>query len=439
MIPSRALVLLGIAPLVLAFGMLFDPTLRWPMLATNLGIALVAAFDALLASPRLITARRQAPNVLSVGRPNLITVELKSAARRKLRVLFQDDLFDAAESADLPLAVDIPARGRVTARYHVQPNRRGAYALGGHHVRYRSPLGLWTRQLKLPAESPVKVYPDVQAVRTYELLARQDREASMFRSSRRRGGESEFERLRDYRRGDEFRAVDWKATARRQKLIAREYQLESNQSIMFLLDAGRLMTAETRGLSLFDHALNATLMLSHVAARAGDQVGLLAFADGVKSFAPPAGGAQAARRIVQAGYDLHPDMVESDYGDAFEQLSLRVRKRTLVVVFTQVVDDVAAADLTRLMRGLLPRHLPLLVLFRDAEISDMLDPAGSRGGIPTTQELYARGAAAEMVAFREKLLRELTTRGALVLDILPERLTPALINRYLEIKARHLL
>jgi uncharacterized protein (DUF58 family) len=283
------------------------------------------------------------------------------------------------------------------------------------------------------------VYPDIQAVRTYELLARQDREASMFRSSRRRGGESEFERLREYRRGDEFRAVDWKATARRQKLIAREYQLESNQSIMFLLDAGRLMTAETRGLSLFDHALNATLMLSHVAARAGDQVGLLAFADGIKSFAPPAGGAQAARRIIQAGYDLHPDIVETNYNDAFEQLSLRVRKRTLVVVFTQVVDDVAAADLTRVMRGLLPRHLPLLVFFRDVEIAEMLDPTGHRGGAPTTQELYARGAAAEMVAFRERLLRDLTTRGALVLDILPDRLTPALINRYLEIKARHLL
>src|SRR6185295_368218 len=163
----------------------------------------------------------------------------------------------------------------------------------------------------------VKVYPDVQAVRAYELLARQDRDPSGLRASRRRGGESEFERLREYRRGDEYRAIDWRATARRQKLIAREYQLESNQSILFLLDAGRLMTAEAHGLSLFDHALNATLMLSHVAARAGDRVGLLAFADAVKSYAPPSGGAGAARQIVQAGYDLHPDLVETNYAIAF--------------------------------------------------------------------------------------------------------------------------
>ena len=111
------------------------------------------------------------------------------------------------------------------------------------------------------------------------------------RTVRRRGGENEFERLRDYRRDDDYRAIDWKATARRQKLITREYQHESNQTVLCMLDAGRLMTARTAGLSLLDHALNAMLMLSHVAARAGDQVGLLAFADGIERYAPPAGGA----------------------------------------------------------------------------------------------------------------------------------------------------
>ena len=301
--------------------------------------------------------------------------------------------------------------------------------------RYRSPLGLWTRQLDQPAQTEVKVYPDVQAVRTFELLARQDRESSMFRSSRRRGGESEFARLREYRREDEFRSIDWKATARRQKLIAREYQLESNQSILFLLDAGRLMTAETVGLSLFDHALNATLMLSHVAARAGDHVGLMTFADDVKRYAAPAGGARAAKRIIQAGYDLHPELVETSYAAAFEQLGLRVRKRTLVVLFTQVVDEVAANELVRMTRGALPRHLPLIVLFRDPDVSAMLESKS-----PLEQDdLYVRGAAAELSTFRERLLRDVSRRGALVLDVAPGDVTPALINRYLEIKARHLL
>ena len=431
MIPSRALVLLAILPLALAAATLADRTLLLPMLAADLGIALVAALDAWLSRRALVSVKRHAPAVLSIGRPNLITLELRSSARRRLEVSVTDDLFDTAACDDLPATLALPARGLATARYHVRPTRRGAHVLGDHHVRYLSPLGLWIRQVTVPAASPVKVYPDVQAVRAYELMARQDRDPAALKSSRRRGGESEFERLREYRRGDEFRSIDWKATARRQKLISREYQLESNQNILFLLDAGRLMTARSAGLSLFDHALNATLMLSHVAARGGDRVGLLAFADGIKSYAPPVGGAGAARQIIQAGYDLHPDLVETDYAAAFEHVGLRVRKRSLVVLFTQVVDDVAAAELLRLMRGVMPRHLPLMVILRDVEIDAMVE--GPDEGP------YVRGAAAELASFRDRLVRDLKRQGALVLDVAPGQLTPALINRYLEIKARHLL
>lgn len=436
MIPSRALVLLSLGPLVLALLTLFDETVLWTMIAADIGIAALAALDALLALRPLVTVRRQVAGVLSIGRPNPVTLELRSRALRRLAVRVKDDLFDAADAPELPLTADLPARGRVELRYHVHPSRRGAFALGDHHVRYLSPLGLWIRQIRVPARTPVKVYPDVQAVRVFDLLARQDREQSMFRTSRKRGGESEFERLREYCREDEYRAIDWKATARRQKLIAREYQIESNQSVMFMLDAGRLMTAETAGLSLFDHALNAALMLAHVAARNGDQVGLLTFADTVKSFAPPAGGPRASRRIVQAGYDLYPDLVETSYATGLEQLSMRVRKRTLVVVFTQVVDDVSAAELLRQMRGVLGRHLPLLVLFRDADIDRMLEP---RVGGEADLDYYVKGAAAELLSSRDRLIRDLKKHGALVLDVGTNELTPALINRYLEIKARHLL
>jgi uncharacterized protein (DUF58 family) len=452
MIPARPLVLLAVVPLVLAVVTLLDRTMVWPMLAADAGIALLAALDAALAWRPLVSVRRQVGRVLSIGRPNPVTLELRSAARRRLSVAVRDDLFEAAEAKELPLSAELAPRGRAELRYHVQPGARGAFALGDHHVRYPSPLGLWIRQLRLPASSPVHVYPDVLAVRAYDLLARQEREPSALRASRRRGGESEFERLREYRRGDEYRSIDWKATARQKRLISRDYQLESNQSVMFLLDAGRLMTAETAGLSLFDHALNATLMLSHVAARGGDQVGLLAFADTVRKFVPPAGGARAASRIVQAGYDLVPELVETSFADGFGALSLRVRRRTLVVVFTQVVDEVAAGELLRQTRGLLPRHLPLCVLFRDADLDRMLEPgggprdrgapaqgSGGPGAGVSELDLYIKGAAAELVSSRDRLIRELKKHGALVLDVGTAQLTPALIHRYLELKARHLL
>jgi uncharacterized protein (DUF58 family) len=439
MIPGRPLVLLAIAPVVLALLTLLDETMLWPMLATDLLIALIAALDGALAWRPQVSVSRSARAVFSIGQPNRVQLIVRSLSRRRLALQLRDDLFDGAEAADLPLHIDLAARARVAVHYHVRPSRRGAYELGDHSLRYPSPLGLWIRQLRLPAALPVKVFPDVRAVRTFELLARQNREHTLFMASRQRGGESEFERLREYRKDDDHRAIDWKATARRRQLIAREYQLESNQSIMFVLDAGRLMTAEAAGLSLFDHGLNAALMLSHVAARNGDQVGLMAFADQIKSYAPLAGGTQATRRIIHAGYHLHPDLVESSYRVAFEQLTVRVRKRSMVVLFTQVVDEVAAAELLRLTRGLSLRHLPLLVLFRDPDIEALLDPPRGRMGRPSELAIYTAAAAAEVVDWRDRLAMELRRQGALILDVRPSALTPALINRYLEIKARHLL
>lgn len=434
MIPSPLLVVLAIAPVVLAILTLVDPSMLWTMLLTDGVIALLAGADAWLAYRPLVTISRTTRDVFSIGQPNPVRLEIRSLARRALSLVVKDDLFDHSESDDLPLELTLAPRARATLVYHVKPTRRGAHELGDHYVRYLSPLRLWIRQVRIPATDVIKVYPDVRAVRTYELLAVTNREQSLFRASKRKGGESEFERLREYRREDEYRAIDWKATARRRSLIAREYQMESNQSIVFALDAGRLMTAETAGLSLFDHALNATLMLSHVAAKNGDCIGLFSFTDQVKSYAPLAAGQKATQRIIRAGYDLQPDLVETSYRVALEQLSTRVRKRAMIVMFTQVVDEVAAAELLRLTRGLSRRHLPLLVLFRDPDVEQLLEPTAAN-----VLAAYTRAAAAEVVEWRDRLNTELKKQGAHILDVMPRDLTPALINRYLEIKARHLL
>ncbi len=438
MIPSRRLVLLALLPLGLALAAVFDTALVWPMLAVDAGLALLAGLDALLGRRGLVRVERAASEVFSVGRSNPVALELRSNARRKLKVRVMDDVPANATTHDLPATVELKPGASAVVRYRVTPSKRGEYSLGDHHVRYPTPLGLWQRQLRIPATQSVKVYPDVKSIRTYELLARQDREYALVRAARLRGGESEFERLRDYLRDDEFRNIDWKATARRQKLISREYQIERNQNIVFLLDCGRLMTAETGGLSHLDHALNATLMMSHVAARTGDHVGLIAFDDRVRAYLPPSGGSRANRKIVQACYDLQPSLVEPNYRAAFDQLALRVRKRALVVLFTHVIDDQAARDVAHLMRALLPRHLPLVVLFRDVEVDQLIDPQSSGAG-ESAYDLYARGAAAEMIVWRDRQVRELGRRGVLTLDTPPARLTPALLNRYLEIKARQLL
>ncbi len=444
LIPNRALVWLALVPLVLAAIVPFDESMLWPMLVADAGLILIATIDALATSSKLLTVSRKTPEVFSIGRSNPVTVEIRSRTRRRLFVEVTCELFEHASAEELPLRLTLRGRARDLLRFRVVPRRRGAFVLGDLVVRYQSPLSLWKKQVRFPAHQPVRVYPDVQQVRTWELLARQDRQHSLMRTTRKLGGESEFEQLRDYTRDDEFRSVDWKATARRGKLTARQYQLESNQNLMFVLDAGRLMTAETAGLSLFDHALNATLMLAHVASRGADRVGLLSYAEEVKAFVPPSAGRKSVQKLIQASYALHPELVEPDPERAFGLLNLRVRTRTLVVLFTQVIDERAAEELVRVTRGLFPRHLPLIVLFRDVEVHALLEGQGPKA-LPDRHrqigelELYSRGAAAELVSWRDQLIRKLKEQGALILDVDPSDLTPALINRYLEIKARHLL
>lgn len=434
LIPGRNLVLLAIAPVVLAVLTLFDPSMLWPMLMVDAGILLLAAVDGVMARKPLVTVKRELPDVFSIGRQNPVGIELRSVAGRRLKVAVNIDLFDYADADALPLSLKVPRKGRQSTRFTVQPNRRGAYNLGATHLRYRSPLGLWIRQQTVSTSAAVRVYPDVHAVRDYELLARQDKHHALSRTSRRLGGESEFEQLREYSRDDEYRSIDWRATARAGKLIARQYQLESDQNVMFVLDAGRLMTAESNGLALFDHSLNAMLMLAHVAVRGGDKVGMLAFGSEITGFVPPSGGKVAVSKLIQTSYAIHPKLERTDYEQAMGYLGTRVRKRTLMVLFTQLVDDQAALELTRLTRSVMRKHLPLIVLLRDSEMHALVH---EDTGKPA--DLYVRGAAAEMIGWREQVIRTLENAGALILDVEPTDLTAKVINRYLEIKARHLL
>jgi uncharacterized protein (DUF58 family) len=434
-IPSLRLVIATAIPVLLSLGALADATLLWPMLGVDAAVIGVALLDLFLGLGRPVTARRVAPRVLSVGRDNPVTVEIESRARRRLEVLIKDDLPEEMVSSDLPARIELPPRGRRTITYHVRPSRRGALVLGDHPLRHPTPLGFWWRPTRVRAADTVRVYPDVQAVRTYDLLAKQNRETLMARAARLRGGETEFERLRDHQRDDPFRFIDWKATARRQKLTVREHQKERDQLVVCVLDSGRLMTAETGGLTHFDHALNATLMMAHVATRSGDQIGLISFDREVRAYLPPTGGARATQRLVNVAYDLHPAMVETDFSVAFDLLTRRLRKRALVVVFTQVVDDVSAGRLLHFIRGLPRRHLPVCVLFRDGEIDRLVEEDQAAGEVGP----YVRGAAAEAVLWRDRLVRDLKAGGAHVLHPLPQSLTPALINRYVQIKAQQLL
>jgi uncharacterized protein (DUF58 family) len=433
-VPTRALVWLCVAPLLLSGFTALEPSLVKSVLLLDGALLVCAAFDLVFCLRRQLEVRRIAPEVLSLKRRNAVRLELSSRAGRRLQIEVRDDLFEGAQASDLPARGEIPARGQLTLTYHIEPSERGAYLLGDHHVRYRSLLGLWQRQLRLPASAAVRVYPDLKQLQAFDLMAKDSREYALVRVSRLKGGESEFARLRDQVPDDEHRAIDWKATARRQRLTVREYQLESNQNLLFMLDAGRMMTGIEAGLSRFDHALNASLMLAHVASRTGDRVGMLGFDQTVRVFVSPGGGPSATRRLIQAAYDLHPALVEPDYERAFSYLSARVRSRTLVILFSHVIDGTVGELLLRRVKALRSTHLPLVVLFRDTDIEALAEP-GSR----VAPDIYTKAAAAEILRNQRAVATDTRRAGALVLETDARTLTGKLISRYLQLKARNLL
>ena len=440
MIPTVRLALAVGGGLLLALGVALEGLLDagnvflGPLVAWDAGVFAIALVDLVFVARARFEAKRTVPAVLSVGRPNAVSIQLRSLLRFGVSVELTDDGALEVVPTGVPAQIKLAPRGRVTWNYHLVPSRRGAHPLGDLWVRALSPLGLWKRQLRIPAAQTVRVYPDLQAVRIYEKLVREARDERFTRVVRRKGGESEFERLREYTRDDDVRRIDWKATARKGIVIAREFQLERNQNIVFLLDLGRLMTAETQGLSHLDHALNATLMLSHVSVRAGDHVGLAAFDTSLRTFVAPDGGANALKRIVRATYDLFPSLIEPDYRTIFATLKMRLRKRSLLILFTQVLDHAAQRQILPLIRSLSPTHLPLCVLFRDESVEGLLRPDKT-----DDLSLYTRGAAAAEVMWRERVVDEMRRAGALVLYVKPEELTQQLIARYVEIKARQLL
>ncbi len=432
-VPSRWLVAASLVPAIVALAAIVVRPIAWASLVVDVALLALAWLQWRSLPVAALAVDREVPDVLAVGRPNRVVLRIKNRTGLALVVRLADDLIDHATAEGLPDRFELAPHGQKTLHYDLRPQRRGAFELGDHTVRYTRRGCLFWRQERLAAMDPVRVYPDVLAVRQYDTWARQGIER-LPGTARTRGGESEFARLRPYSRDDEFRHIDWRATARRRELTVREFQTETQQSVFVMLDAGRAMRAEAEGLSFLDHALNATLMLGHVALVRGDQVGLLAFDDEPRAFVAPAGGRGTERTIIRAVFDLQPRLAEPDFASVFTLARARVQRRSLVVLFTQVLEPVAAARLGVLLRGLLPRHLPLCVLLRDRDVDRL-----ARDAPASARDLYVHAAAAEAIVWREQLVRDLRKAGVLVIDAYPEQVTPALLRRYAEIKARRLL
>lgn len=436
MIPSRRLIILMAIltlPLMLA-GV--NRSIADAALLANLAIVLAAIVDLLISpSPRDLEVTRDISEVLSVGTENPATISLHNTASFPLQVTLHDDPGPLCTVDRLPQNVTVQPWKRVTVSYTVRPFRRGPSVMPGIHLRFPTRLGLWTRHQVRALETRIRIYPDIRAVARYELLARQNRLSEIGVRTRRMPGQGrEFERLREFRYGDEVRQIDWKATARQQTLISREFNVERNQNLVVMIDCGRFMRNETDGVSYLDRAINSAIMLSYIALGQGDNVSVLAFSSRIERYIRPVRGKPGVQDLLRSTYDLQASRDASDYSLALEYLTTVQRNRALVILITFVTDELQLRVIGESLRLKSLPYLSVCVLLQDVGLLKLAEQ------IPETDlDAFHTAAAAQILAGQSREVSSLRDAGVMMIEIPPDLLTEKLINEYLNIKMRNLI
>jgi uncharacterized protein (DUF58 family) len=396
--------------------------------AGTLGLLALATLDwhRLREPPTVV---RTVPAQLALGESGRARLEVRVPAAR--RIVATDDLpaglerrgddqGSGAASPDRPLEWE----------YQFLPLTRGMHVLGAVHARVLGPLGLAWRQHEVPLRHELMVVPGLAEMSRLRMLGLRDRlRRAGLRATRQRGEGRSFESLREYVRGDDPRSIDWKATARHGGLMVKQYEVERSQSLVIVLDAGRMMTEPIGARQRLDHAMSAALQLADVASTHGDRVGLFAFADEVLTFLPPR--RTALDRLARAMAEVEGRPVEPNYPMAFTRLRRGLGQRALVVVFTDLIDASASHALLAQLTRSATRHLVLAVAMRNPEIQQWAehvldDEAGA----------YRRAAAEEMLETRAVVLARMRQAGVQVADVEPSQVVAEVVNRYLEIKYR---
>jgi uncharacterized protein (DUF58 family) len=430
--------LLGIGlllPLVLSWAVDWPLGLLWASVGFyNLVLGAIAFWDYRCAAQWQIRLERTCESKLSIGRDNTIHLKLTVLGHPARAISAPLEIRDGYplvfRSDQALLTVNLSPELETELSYPVFPPSRGQMSWQTAALRVRSPWGWCWRMWELPLETTVDVYPDLIGLRL--LSIRLSLEATGNLQRRFKVGGTEFSELREYSVGDDIRIIDWKASARSQRPIVRLLEPEREQPLIILLDRGRLMTAQVEGLRRFDWALNAALALALAGLRRGDRVGIAVFDKTIHTWIAPQPGLIHLSHLLERLHTLEPDRIESDYVGIASQVLNQYTRRALVVMLTDIVDEIASQELLGAMGRLSPRFLPLCVALRDPEI-DVQSRATDR---PNLQQLYTQAVALDLLHQRQLAFAKLHQRGSLVIDAPASKISVQLVEQYLRLKAR---
>jgi uncharacterized protein (DUF58 family) len=400
---------------------------QWLVLATAFAVLCATDLVMALRLPALLVAR-QVPASLALGVPVDVRLRVRNTSGSALSAEVYDHYPPSFECHGMPRRLSLKPREWTELAYEARPLARGEASFAPAELRIFSPFGLWQITRRAGEAMAARVYPNFRALSRYTLLATDNRLSQIgVLQVRRRGEGMEFHQLREYRQGDPPRAIDWKATARTARLISREYEEEKDQRVLLVIDCGRRMASKDGELSHFDHTLNAALLLAHVALRQGDAVGMLTMG-GISRYCEPRKSIGAVHAMLNRAYDIEPTLAVPDYQQAARDVMAAQRRRALVILLTNLrdEDDDSLLPALKLLRT---RHLVVLASLREAVLSRALSAR-----VDSFDRAVTHAAAADYLAARERAFRKMETAGAITLDVEPERLPIALVNRYLGLK-----
>ena len=431
-LPARPLLLALTGWLVLGVLASLIPVLVPWWFGPGILLAVMALADALdLRSAKRISITRDVPGRMALGVPLEVPLTLHQSGKRPLKVRLWDTLPTALETSDFPWSGTVPAGGYVTIAVRVHPVERGAAVFGQVHVEQLSRWGFWSRRYPAGSPSATRIYPNYEPVVRFALLSMMNSQAHMgIRQLNRPGQSREFRQLRDYQDGDSLTRIDWKTTSRRLTLTSREYEEQRNQTLILMVDCGRRLRAMDGALTQFDHSLNALLLLSFIALRKGDHVGVMSFGSDTPRWLPPVKGPHAMPAILNHLYDYQPGTAPGDFSEAAETLLARWSRRSLVVIATNLRSE-DESHFTAPLALMRKKHLVVVASLREKEVA-----ASEHAPVTDLPSALRFSAIQQYLDERRQLLEKLHRGGILTVDVPAADLPIALGNLYVGIKKR---
>jgi uncharacterized protein (DUF58 family) len=382
-----------------------------------------------------IESERILPKLFSLGDDNKIIIRVKNNSTQLLKLNIIDELPEQFQKRDFSIQHLLPAGKEEKLVYELRPKLRGEYHFRNLNIFIRSMLGLVDRRIVIDQKQMIPVYPSIFQMKKFELIAMS--RISTFpgvKKLRKIGHSYEFEQIRNYVKGDDFRSINWKATSRKNDLMVNKYEDERSQQIFSVIDKGRSMKMPFEGLSLMDHAINTALVISNVGLLKHDKVGLLTFSDKIGSTIKPDSGPRQLRLIIEALYKEKERNFDANFELLYQASQQFIRRRCLMFLYTNFESFSAMQRVLPILRMINHSHLLVVIFFENTEIKDFAEKDAEN-----TEEIYNKTIALKFVEEKNRIVQELRQFGIQTILTRPEDLSVNTLNKYLELKAKRMI